>query len=101
MNSFNFSAQLRNLGLVLPVDDALEQVQAGRDIVAEIEKRLLHRLAYQRPGCEVHDGIRPMLAKSGINSRSIRKIALNKNGLGMHRCPVTLREIVKYHHRLT
>jgi hypothetical protein len=48
----------------------------------------------------MHNRIRPMLAKRGINRCSIRKIALNKNGRGMHRPPVALGEVVKYDHGL-
>ena len=82
------------------LDHALQQIQASRDIVAKIQKRLLHRLTYQRLGGEVHHGIGPMLAESGINRRSIGKIAFNKNCVRMHRRTMALGEIVEYHYRL-
>jgi hypothetical protein len=83
------------------LDHALEQIQAGPDIVAEIKKRPLHRLANQRSGCEVHHSIGTMIAESSINLCPIREIAFHKNGRGMHRRTVALGKIVEYDNGLT
>jgi hypothetical protein len=48
-------------------DHTLKQIQAVPDIVAEIQKRSLHRLANQRFCGEVHHSIGPMIAENTIN----------------------------------
>ncbi len=82
------------------VDHAFEQIQPADDILAEIEKRPLHRLAHQRVRSEVHHGIGPMLGQGRIDRRPREQIPFDKRGLRMHRRAMPLRQIVEHDNRL-
>jgi hypothetical protein len=83
-----------------PIHDSTRLIQEPRAPAPVLQKRLLHRLAYQRLGGEVHHGIRAMLAESSINCRPIRKITGHISRLRVDCRTVALGEIVEYHDRL-
>ena len=77
------------------LDGAFEQVEPVDDVVADVEKRLLHRLADQRVRSKVHDGVGLVLRHHRVHRGAVRQVALDKRRLGVNRLLVALVQVVK------
>ena len=78
---------------------SLQQVQAVGNVLTQVEKRFLHRLANQGVRGKVHNRLRLVLLHYCVDRRSIGQVALDEDGLGMNGSPVPLVEIVENDNR--
>ncbi len=80
------------------LDHGVEQVHAGRDVVAEILRWVLHGLAHQRVGGEVHDRFRGGRAEGGLDDFALLQVALHEGGALVDGALVSLAEVIENHH---